>query len=75
VANWSDSQADALINATFHDGSLGTFYKYEDYVSEAAPWIWLPGGKALYQVNSKLTGATPVNVFLFLSPDAWKFTK
>jgi peptide/nickel transport system substrate-binding protein len=75
VANFSDPQADALIKATFHDGSPSTFYKYEDYVSQAAPWIWLPGGKALYQVNSKLTGATPINVFLFLSPDAWKFTK
>ncbi len=74
VANYSAPQADQLINATEHTNSLSTFYAYEDYIAQQAPWIWLPEGKGIYEVKSDLTGAIPpYNAFLFTHPETWGF--
>jgi peptide/nickel transport system substrate-binding protein len=73
VANYSDPTADALINNVFHDSSLSAFYKFEDYFVMQSPWIWLPWGSVHYEVNSSMHGAVPINVFLFIDPESWRF--
>jgi len=73
VANYSSPTADALIKTTFHNGSLKDFYKFEDYITEQSPWIFLPFSSVHYEVTAKLHGAVPVNTFLFIDPENWRF--
>ncbi len=73
VANYSDPTADKLINTTYHDGSLSAFYEYEDYIATQAPWIWLPFSSVHYEVTSNLKGPVPINTFLFIDPENWRY--
>jgi peptide/nickel transport system substrate-binding protein len=73
VANYSSPTADALIKTTFHNGSLKDFYKYEDYITEQSPWIFLPFSTVHYEVTATLHGAIPVNTFLFIDPENWRY--
>jgi peptide/nickel transport system substrate-binding protein len=74
VANYSSPTADALIKATFHNGSLQDFYKYENYITEQSPWIFLPFSSVHYEISTDLHGAIPVNTFLFINPEDWRFS-
>jgi len=73
VANYSSAALDKLITTTFHNGSLSAFYKYENYVTEEVPWIWLPFSSVHYEVTANLKGAVPVNTFLFINPENWRY--
>ena len=73
VANYSSPTADNLIKTTFHNGSLSDFYKYEDYLTEQSPWIFLPFSSVHYEVSADLQGAVPVNTFLFINPEDWRY--
>jgi peptide/nickel transport system substrate-binding protein len=73
VANYSSPTADGLIKTTFHSASLSAFQKYEDYLTEQAPWIFLPFSTVHYEVTAKLHGAVPINTFLFIDPENWRF--
>jgi peptide/nickel transport system substrate-binding protein len=73
VANYASPTADALIKTTFHSSSLSAFDKFENYITEQSPWIFLPFGTVHYEVSANIRGATPINTFLFIDPENWRF--
>ena len=73
VANYSSPTADTLIKATFHSDSLSEFFKYENYITEQSPWIFLPFSTVHYEVSANLHGPVPINTFLFIDPENWRY--
>jgi len=75
AGSWNDPTTQRLINATLHDSSLQTFYRYENYIAKQLPWIWLANvDGSLAEVNSKLHGFSE-NVYYALTPEDWYYTK
>lgn len=75
AGSWDDPTTDRLVNATFHDSSLKTFYAYENHIAKELPWIWLANvDGSLAEVSSKLQGFTE-NVYYALTPEDWYYTK
>lgn len=76
LSNYSNPTADQLITETFKPGNdLQNLYRYENYIVDQMPVIWQ--ATAPFQiavVNSKLQGFD-YNVFEYLNPSDWYFTK
>jgi len=72
--SYSNPTNDANIKASYTGNvSLST---YQDYLAKDLPVVWEPNPAfELSEINNKLHGATPQNVFAYLTPENWYFTK
>ena len=75
--NYSSSQADSLINATEYQPGTSQFFKYENYISQQLPMIWMPWEQVGVNnvVASDLGGFTAdeENPFADTFPENWYF--
>lgn len=73
-SNYSTSVADRLITGTTHGST--TLARYENYLAEQVPVIWMP--QPAYQISeirTTLHGAVPQSPIDGLTPENWYFTK
>jgi len=55
-------------------GGISTFYKYENYIAQQLPMLWMPEiSNQLSAVKSNLTGWSPQQAQLNITPETWKF--
>jgi peptide/nickel transport system substrate-binding protein len=74
--NYSDSQADSLIEATNTSSSVQSLYAYENYLAKQLPDIWQPEtALTLYEVGKNVCGFTPQNPLFNWTAENWYFCK
>lgn len=55
-------------------GGLTTFYKYENYVAQQLPLLWMPEiVNQISAVTDKLSGWSPQQAQLDITPETWRF--
>ena len=75
VGSWSDPLNDTLIVATVDSSSKPALVRWQDYVAHEAPVIWEPSSvDSLTEISKKLSGVTPQNPLLAITPEEWRFT-
>jgi peptide/nickel transport system substrate-binding protein len=72
--DYTNTTNDANIKASYTtNASLET---YQDFLAKDLPVVWEPNPAfELSEINNKLHGAVPQNVFAYLNPENWYFTK
>lgn len=80
AGSYSSPMANALISATEQQSGTSVYYKYEDYIAEQLPWLWMPipsgrGFAGLFVYKANLAGIAPVNAFNIADPENWYYTK
>ena len=77
TSSYSDPRADQLIKSSIEPGnSMETLGAYEDYIADQAPVLWQPVADYVYEVSSKLGGASPpVNGAGAILPEEWYYTR
>jgi peptide/nickel transport system substrate-binding protein len=77
--NYNSATADTLINATEYKPGLNLFDKYENYIAQQLPMIWMPWQQVEYDyvVLKNLRGFTADqdNPFADTFPENWYFAK
>lgn len=72
---YSSATNDANLRAIYTgSGKLSTFYRYENYLGQQLPLMWMP--EILLQVSAvkkQLTGWSPQQPQLDITPESWKF--
>lgn len=71
---YSDPKMDSLINATTTDGSMSTYYAYDNYAAQQLPYIYEPLEYAIAGMKSNLHGVD-WNPFQTVLPEYYYFTK
>jgi len=72
--SYSDTTNDNNIKAT--TSTNVNLYQYQNYLAQQLPVIYQPNPPfMLSEIKSTLQGATPQNVFGYLLPEDWYFTK
>lgn len=71
---YSDPHMDSLINATESNGSMSTYYAYDNYAAQQLPYIYEPLEYAINGMKSNLHGVL-WNPFQTLLPEYYFFTK
>jgi peptide/nickel transport system substrate-binding protein len=70
--SYSNPTMDTLIKAT--DFGNVTLSKWEDFTTNALPFVWEPGPTyALIEVQKNLQGVAPMSPLLDLNPEDWYF--
>jgi peptide/nickel transport system substrate-binding protein len=76
LGSYSDPKTDSLINATMSPGnSQQTLDSYQDYLTQQVPALWQPSTFSIEEVSNRLQGVTPFNVFGYITPENWYYTK
>ncbi len=74
--SYSNSTADALINSTLTQPGLAPMFKYQNYIAQQVPVIYLP--TPAYQITvykSSLRGVVTQDPSLNVYPEVWHFAK
>ena len=72
--SYSNATNDANTDAT--DATAINLDKYQNYLATDLPVIWQPNpAYSMSEISNKLHGATPQNVFGYLTPENWYLTK
>ncbi len=73
-SNYSDPQADKLIQATVR-GTVG-LTQFEDYLAQQVPVLWMPQPDyQISEISNKLAGTGPQSPIESLTPENWYFTQ
>jgi peptide/nickel transport system substrate-binding protein len=71
--NYSDPEANKLINATVH-GTVN-LNAYENYLAQQVPALWMPEPDyQISEISNKLQGTNPQSPIESLTPENWYFT-
>jgi peptide/nickel transport system substrate-binding protein len=72
---YSDATNDANTTATTTSNDVSALYRYEDYLAQQLPVVWIPVADAqLALVKKTLHGWDPQDPLLQLYPENWYFT-
>lgn len=75
LGGYCDLQNDRNVTATHELPGLGPFYRYENYIAQQLPLLWLPTAPAqLSEVSGRLHGALPQDPNLNLYPQSWSLS-
>jgi peptide/nickel transport system substrate-binding protein len=75
-SNYQDPRADELIAATVTTDDIGALHRYQEYISEQAPVIFMPTfPRRLLEIASNLRGVTPVNPYGLINPENWYYVE
>jgi hypothetical protein len=70
---YSNPEADTLISAV-HTGGLIAFYRYENYISEHVPVLWMATPDYFVTaIKTSLVGASPTDPLMNIYPQDWYF--
>jgi peptide/nickel transport system substrate-binding protein len=73
--SYTSHEADTLMN-NLASGGYPALYKYEDYIAQQLPVLWLPQFDAqISAVNNKLKGVLPQDPDGNIYPENWYFVK
>ena len=78
IGNYNDPKADALINATEYQGGKESMKKYQEYITEQLPVLWIPwttGGLNVVSGNLRGFERDMAGVSADIYPQYWKFAK
>jgi len=72
--SYSNATNDANIKATY--ATNANLDQYQDFLAKDLPVVWQPNPAfMLSEIKTSLHGATPQNVFGYLTPEEWYLTK
>ena len=75
-SNYSDAHADELIAATVASDDLEALYRYQEYISDQVPVVFLPNTPwRLFEVASNLRGFGPINPYGMINPEDWYYVE
>jgi peptide/nickel transport system substrate-binding protein len=73
---YSDSTADSLISAVQDAKSPAVFARYENYIAQQLPMLWIPNvPDQVSAISKSLHGAMPQGTLGMIAPQLWKLDK